>query len=317
MVTPAPPNGIRIDITGDVTGYGTETAPQTATGDLDATVVLQNKNWTFVGAEWTISDAPELGVATIDSTGQWTYTIDPAEFAALDPGDCVFDVFDVQITVYARNPGGHLRFETETQRVHVGIKVPCFVAGTLILAARGPVAVENLLVGDLVATRDHGLQPVRRIDRSHLAPERLEGAPELLPVRISRGALGPDVPRRDLLVSQQHRIMLGGARVELLFGAREVLVAAKSLCHLPGIAIVEPGDGIDYLHVLLDRHEILDAEGAPAESLFLGEETLHAMSPEGLQELAAIFGPDETGTGPAFAPAARPILRDREALALT
>src|SRR5690606_36091560 len=36
--------------------------------------------------------------------------------------------------------------------------VICFVRGTLLMTDRGEIAVEDLCVGDLVLTRDHGLQ---------------------------------------------------------------------------------------------------------------------------------------------------------------
>jgi hypothetical protein len=66
----------------------------------------------------------------------------------------------------------------------------------------------------------------------------------------------------------------------------------------------------------LDRHEVLLAEGAKAESLYLGEEALSAMGSEGLQELAAIFA-DTPGAMPTgFGAAARKMLKDFEAAML-
>ncbi|WP_281708481.1 Hint domain-containing protein, partial [Phaeobacter italicus] len=39
--------------------------------------------------------------------------------------------------------------------------VACFTKGTRILTSRGQIAVEDLAKGDLVMTRDNGLQPLR------------------------------------------------------------------------------------------------------------------------------------------------------------
>jgi hypothetical protein len=55
-----------------------------------------------------------------------------------------------------------------------------------------------------------------------------------------------------------------------MFGSTEVLVTAKSLINDSTIQRVESGV-VEYFHILLDSHELLFAEGIPAESLFLSE----------------------------------------------
>lgn len=318
MVLPAPTDTILIDITGDTTGFVTGDPPNDATGDLDATVEFRNPNWTLLTTTWEISDDPGIGTATINPfTGEWVYTVDPAEFAALDDGEFTTDSFVVEVTALALNPGGQLQTETALQTVTIAIEGVCFAAGTLIESEGGPVPVETLQAGDRVATLDNGFQPVRWIESSDQSLPKLRNNPKLWPVRIRAGALGPDCPRRDLFVSQQHRILVGGAQVEMLFGTDEVLASAKSLCHLSGIEICAPTDSLTYVHLLLDRHEILEAEGAPAESLFLGEEALFSLTSEALQELADIF-PQTTVRGRCiFGQAARKILREKEALVLS
>ncbi|WP_353143118.1 Hint domain-containing protein, partial [Paracoccus sp. (in: a-proteobacteria)] len=84
----------------------------------------------------------------------------------------------------------------------------CFIAGTLILTADGEVPIEQIGVGDLVQTRDNGLQPVRWIGSQKLGAAELAAMPKLQPIRVKAGALGPDAPRQDLLVSPQHRVLV-------------------------------------------------------------------------------------------------------------
>ncbi len=107
--------------------------------------------------------------------------------------------------------------------------IPCFTPGTLILTDRGEVAVETLRPGDLVMTRDNGLQPIRWVGRKELDFAQLVALPALRPVRIAAGAMGLNTPARDLLVSPQHRVMIEGPWAEMLFGDAEVLVAATHL----------------------------------------------------------------------------------------
>lgn len=313
MVSNAPLDAVLIDITGDTLGNVTGEPPNDASGDLDATVTLPNPGWSHFTTTWSISGDPGIGTATINSDGEWVYTVDPAEFDALDNGEIVFDTFEVTATAYAFNPGGNLQYDTQTQTIQIAIEGVCFVLGTLIETLNGPVPVEHLKVDDLVLTADSGPQAIRWIESNTVSVERRKSKPNLRPVRIKSGALGQGLPRRDLFVSQQHRLMVSGAAVELLFGEPEVLVAAKALCGWPGIDIVSGDETVEYFHILLDHHEILEAEGAPAESLYLGDETLFALSSDGLQELGEIFQGVEQNLPDGFGKAARRIARDYEA----
>jgi hypothetical protein len=166
--------------------------------------------------------------------------------------------------------------------------IPCFTPGTLILTPDGERAVEDLRPGDLVETRDHGAQPIRWIgDRSVTALEARRW-PQLAPVRIARGALGPDLPGRDLIVSPQHRILAAGPRAELYFGEDEVLVAAIHMVGQPGITRL-PAQPVRYLHLLFDRHEIVCSNGLWTESFQPGDRTLAGLGDAQRAELALLF----------------------------
>ena len=180
----------------------------------------------------------------------------------------------------------------------------CFRNGTLILTARGNVAVEDLRVGDMVMTRDHGPQPLRWIGSKQVTPELLQLFPNMRPVRIRAGALGADLPARDLYVSQQHRILVSSKIAERVLGEAEVLVAAKHLTGIDGIEIDDSAEALSYFHLLFDRHEIVCSEGAQTESLFTGPEALKAVPPEARAEILALF-PELLAEGRAHEPARR------------
>lgn len=180
----------------------------------------------------------------------------------------------------------------------------CFTAGTRIATPGGEVQVETLERGDLVLTADSGTAKVRaRLERRVSAAE-MTGRPTFRPVRISAGALGPGVPERDLLVSRQHRMLVSSPIAARMFGAPDVLVAAHRLTDLPGVDVAEPAP-VTYVHLVLDRHEIVLAEGAPSESFFPGPVALGGMTPEALEELRALF--PEAVEGRVLPPSARPI----------
>ncbi|MGB4828652.1 MAG: Hint domain-containing protein, partial [Paracoccaceae bacterium] len=191
--------------------------------------------------------------------------------------------------------------------------IPCFTPGTLILTDRGEVAVEALAIGDLVVTRDNGLQEVRWIGRKDLSLADLVVHPELRPMLIPRGAMGPGLPARDMRVSPQHRMLMIGARAEMLFAEPEVLVAAA---HLAGQGGIRPDltPGISYIHVMFDAHEIVCSDGVWSESFQPASRMVGSMDGPRAAEILTLF-PQLEETGVAF-PAARLTLKAHEARVL-
>ncbi|MEM7268735.1 MAG: Hint domain-containing protein, partial [Pseudomonadota bacterium] len=128
----------------------------------------------------------------------------------------------------------------------------CFCPGAQILTAMGEVPVEELTIGDLVKTRDNGHQPIRFIARRELSRAEVALKPHLKPVIVRSGALGPDLPKRDLRVSPQHRFVLSGRRCELLFGEREVFASAHALLNDKSIRRAKGARRVEYIHLMFD-----------------------------------------------------------------
>lgn len=137
----------------------------------------------------------------------------------------------------------------------------CFAADTRIATPKGPKRARDISAGDLVNTRDSGAQCV--LWAGH---RRVHGGGANAPVLFAPGSIGN---RKPLRLSQQHRVMLRTPLAELYFGAGEVLVPAKSLIN-GGAITLQPCAKITYVHLLLKEHHILSANGAPCESLLLG-----------------------------------------------
>ena len=194
--------------------------------------------------------------------------------------DCVSSNWDFKMVgVRDFTPGGEVSPPIET----------CFVNGTRIMTRQGERLVEDIRPGDEVWTADNGYQIVRWVGRREMNPTLLKLFPNLRPVRIAAGALGEGCPETDLLVSRQHRILLRSAIAERMFGAFEVLVAAKDLLGWPGVEIDEVTKGFSYHHLLFDQHEILMSNGLYAESLYLGAQTERALSPAARQEILTLL----------------------------
>ncbi len=101
-------------------------------------------------------------------------------------------------------------------------RAPWIGLNTPVDTKRGPVRASLLKPGDMIATLDHGFQPLKRLLHRTLP---------------SRGTFAPVVLRSpffgltaDILVSSDQLVLISGASVEYLYGVEEALISAGSLC---------------------------------------------------------------------------------------
>jgi hypothetical protein len=174
------------------------------------------------------------------------------------------------------------------------VSAVCFCAGTRIRTARGDVAIEYLAIGTRLLTHDGRLQALRWVGRRSYAGPFLQANTKLWPILIRAGALAEGVPARDLRVSATHAMYLEG-----------MLVPAECLINGATILREEPGAQVEYFHLELDSHDVILAEGAPAESYIdLDNRTLFSnaadyVSPKTMQTPAVEYA-TRTEHGPAL-----------------
>ena len=177
-----------------------------------------------------------VNAISINEPGQQTDTIVGFTFEAITPEGYEGKFSDLQ---QFPNAGSELTYvpgsAVDRQKMipHDQNNLPCFTRGTMILTDAGLRAIEDLAEGDLVMTRDNGLQPVRWIGSVEVPADRLAAAPMLRPIRIAAGALGASTPAQDLLVSPQHRVLVRSRIAQRMFGTSEVMVPAIRLTVLP------------------------------------------------------------------------------------
>jgi len=188
----------------------------------------------------------------------------------------------------------------------------CFTPGTRIATKRGEVPVQQLKEGDKVFTRDNGPQELRWIGRRNLSYADLTRMPAYFPVLIRAGALGPQNPQRDMMVSPNHRMLITSELAEVMFGEREVLVAAKHLTGLDGVEAY-PVPKVSYIHMMFDAHEVVLADGVWAESFQPGDHAMAGIKDAQRQEILDLFPELQGAQGLKNYPAARRLLRAHEA----
>jgi hypothetical protein len=142
----------------------------------------------------------------------------------------------------------------------------CYAAGTRILTDHGARPIEALATGDrVVAWRSGRLAPVRWIGHARVACRHHPRPWDVWPVRVSADAFGPGLPHTALYLSPDHAVFVAG-----------VLVPIRHLLNDATITQI-PRDNVEYWHVELDRHDVVIAEGLPAES-YLDTGNRHAFA---------------------------------------
>ncbi|UWQ15617.1 Hint domain-containing protein [Aliiroseovarius sp. M344] len=217
-----------------------------------------------------------------------------------DWNDVVFDPGNSENGTATLSDGTILTF-TNIESVII-----CFTTDTMILTDRGERPIQDLRPGDMVVTRDNGLQPIR-----WMGEKTVSGHGKLAPIQIAQGRFDNTKP---LLVSPQHRMVYAGHEATLLFAEREVMVPAKHLVDGKGV-VIKPMDQVTYFHILFDQHEIVFANGAASESFHPGHEGLGAIDAAAREELFALF-PELRSDPRQYGDTARMVLRAYEARAL-
>ena len=165
---------------------------------------------------------------------------------------------------------------------------PCYCRGTRIATERGEVAVEDLVIGDMLLTASGALRPIRWIGRRSYSGQFAATNRAVMPVMFLAGSLDDAIPARDLMVSPLHAMYLQG-----------VLVPAEALVNTVSILRMEGVDRVDYFHIELQTHDVIIAEGALSETfvddgsrgMFHNAAEYRVLYPEALREEARYCAP--------------------------
>jgi hypothetical protein len=240
--TSAPANPSITTVHDDQGIYQYDVAPGASTDDTTPVI----SGTAEAGAAVKVYDGATLvGTATADGSGNWT-----AISSALGTGPHSF-------TATATDAAGNVSGLSSSFGITVDPLAVCYLKGTRIATPKGEVAVEDLSIGDHVINTAGAARPIKWIGRRSyvtrfVSPHSRRG---VLPVRIASGALGESIPKRDLFISPEHALCLEGN-----------LVPVRHLVNGMSIAYCDSFDTIEYYHIELPSHDVLLADGAPAES---------------------------------------------------
>jgi hypothetical protein len=190
-------------------------------------------------------DGVSVGEATLNTNTTWSLAYNSATESPLGVGS--------HTIALGTSANAKSIFSDSVKTIE--IDASCFMAGTLIRTATGNRPIEMLSRGDVVITTDAREMPIAWIGKQKVSMTFADKN-RVTPIRIRAGALGENVPSRDLLVSPCHAILVDGNLIQA--GA---LVNGSSVTRLADVP-----DVFTYYHIELDDHSLIFAENAPAET---------------------------------------------------
>ena len=164
------------------------------------------------------------------------------------------------------------------------------VAGASLRTPCGPRRVENIRVGDLVVTRDAGLQPVRLVFSRVVTAAELAADPSLAPVRLAPRAIAPMMPGQDLLIGPAHRLLIPGWRLEGKEDHEMTLLPARELAGVNDtIHTARDVGDVTYYSIMFDEHVVFCANGMPVESFRPTPQSLDAIETRVGDDIVRLF----------------------------
>lgn len=236
---------------------------------------------TLNGDNGVTDDNGSLNGTGVTRIGTGTYQV-----SAVTPDQLTDDLRSVTFTPTGgqTTPGGQVTTQialaindsdgSTSAATSATITATCFLPGTMIATPDGERPIETLWPGDRVTVlveNRYETHPVVWAGSGRMDVAANDHRDDGFPVRIRAGAFGDGLPRRDLLVTPEHCLLVGDG-----------LIPARMLVNGASILIDHSIPTYCFFHIELDRHAILLAEGLPAESyLDTGNRHLFAALPNG------------------------------------
>jgi hypothetical protein len=143
-----------------------------------------------------------------------------------------------------------------------GAQAACFAAGTRIMTPAGQIPVEDLARNDVVNAHFAGAARIIWTGHRHVDCRRQSEPEKVWPVKVSADAFASGMPAQDLFLSPDHAIYFDGVLIPI-----RLLVNGKTIAR-------SRVDEITYYHIQLSEHDVVLAEGMPAETYLEDDDRL-------------------------------------------
>lgn len=170
----------------------------------------------------------------------------------------------------------------------------CFAGDTLVRTKEGLIKASEIQLGQQVWTQENGYQSVKWVGKRAVSKIQQITDQRLRPVLFKQGSLGVDMPAQDLMVSQNHRMVLSNWKVQTHLGLDQALAPAKYLIDGENVTLAPYAD-VEFVHFMFEEHQIVDANGCLSESFYPGAQAIQGVEQEARDELFMLFPELESG----------------------
>jgi hypothetical protein len=162
-----------------------------------------------------------------------------------------------------------------------------FARGALVATPRGPVAVEDLAPGDMIAPAAGGAVPVLWIGSVTIRPDASgEGAPL---TRVLADAFGMGRPLVDLVAGPGARLLTRPRRLRARIGADGVLSPVHAMADGVHAIRMVSRQPVTFYHLALRRHAVIVVNGLETESFHPGSGFERGFDGETLRQVMSAF----------------------------
>ncbi|GAA6199387.1 Hint domain-containing protein [Aquicoccus sp. SU-CL01552] len=155
-----------------------------------------------------------------------------------------------------------------------------FTRGSMILTETGPIAVEDLLPGDQIITRDGTSETLMWKGSTQIVPGRPDAKGRYHPlVRIMADGFGVQLPMSDVLVGPAARLLKTPGHLRKLVGQSPLLTPVAEF--IDGVSAIEtaPPTAVQLFHICLRRHSVIRIGGLEFETYHPGINALRPVGP--------------------------------------
>jgi len=155
-----------------------------------------------------------------------------------------------------------------------------FTRGSMILTETGPIAVEDLLPGDQIITRNDTSETLMWKGTTQIVPGRPDAKGRYHPlVRIMADGFGVQLPMSDVLVGPAARLLKTPGHLRRLAGQSPLLTPVAEF--IDGVSAIEtaPPTAVQLFHICLRRHSVIKISGLEFETYHPGVNALRPVGP--------------------------------------
>lgn len=161
--------------------------------------------------------------------------------------------------------------------------------GTIMATEDGPIAVEDLMPGTRIETRDAGYQPLLWIGTITLTPQHQPGQTPSRLFRIPVDSFGPSRPMPDLMLAPHARLLHRSERLRDIVQNDSAVAPITAFEDGHSVIRVAPVSPVSVYHIAFADHHIVRANGIEIESYHPGPDLMTRIGADGLRMFMSLF----------------------------